>query len=221
MSLFGSILTDTLTLPVWLACFAAALVCGGIIAFSMSFKGGIGKGFAISLVLLPPIVSTVIAMVNGSVGTGIAVAGAFSLVRFRSSPGKARDLVAVFLAMTAGLTCAAGYVGIAILLTVLVSACGVLLSLLPMKRDSEYLLKITVPETLEFGGAFTDLFEKYARSWKTVRVKTVNMGSLYRLFYRVDLKDPASAKEMIDAIRCRNGNLEISLGSAGEEKDEL
>jgi len=160
-------------------------------------------------------------MVNGNVGTGVAVMGAFSLVRFRSVAGRAREIVFIFLSMTVGLATAGGFVGMALLLTLLVVGISLLLSLLPHTGKQELELRITVPESLHFSHAFDDLFATYTKSHRLLTVKTSNMGSLYKLHYRVMLKEADRAQEMIDALRCRNGNLEIALFEAAEGEAEL
>ena len=218
---FASIVTAGagITLRTYLIALGFSLICGLIVLFATAFRGNITKSFAVTVLLLPAIVQTVIMMVNGNVGTGIAVAGAFSLVRFRSVPGKAREIAAIFLSMTAGLACAAGYVGLALLFTAVISAVMLIFALIPIKREREYELHVTVPESLSFNGAFDDIFKEYARSVRLTKTKTSNMGSLYKLTYILDLKDPARSKEMIDALRTRNGNLEISLCVACEENE--
>ena len=219
--LFTSVIgAGALTLKSYATCALCALLCGAIAAFAASWRARISKSFMISLLILPVIVQTVIMMVNGNVGTGIAVAGAFSLVRFRSVPGKAREIAAIFLAMTAGLSCAAGYVAIAVLFTLTVSVIMIAVGYIPLKSDREYELRITVPEALNYYGAFDEVFEEYAKSYRLVRVKTTNMGSLYKLYYKLDVKKPDCVKEMIDKLRCRNGNLEISVASVSEERGE-
>lgn len=219
--LFASIITAGagLTLKSYLVALATSLLCGLIVLLATSFKNNVTKSFAVTVLLLPAIVQTVIMMVNGNVGTGIAVAGAFSLVRFRSVPGKAREIASIFLAMTAGLASAAGYVGIAILFTAVISVIMLVFSLIPIKREREYELHVTVPESLNFDGAFDPIFKEYARSSRLVKTKTSSMGSLYKLTYILDLKDYSRSKEMIDKIRERNGNLEISLCTAPEENE--
>ena len=167
------------------------------------------------------IVHTVITMVNGNVGTGVAVMGAFSLVRFRSVAGKARDISSIFLAMTAGLACAAGYVGIAVLFTLAVCAVMLLLGALPIGNESEMELNITVPETLRFTGQFDDIFEEYTKKHRLTKTKTSNMGSLYKLQFRIKMKDTGNIQEFIDKLRCRNGNLEIAICEASEETEVL
>ena len=219
--LFASIITAGagLTLKSYLIALGTSLLCGLIVLFATAFRNNVTKSFAVTVLLLPAIVQTVIMMVNGNVGTGIAVAGAFSLVRFRSVPGKAREIASIFLAMTAGLASAAGYVAIALLFTAVISVIMLVFSLIPIKREREYELHVTVPESLNFDGAFDQVFKEYARSARLVKTKTASMGSLYKLTYIVDLKDNSRQKDMIDALRERNGNLEISLCTAPEENE--
>lgn len=219
--LFASIITAGagLTLKSYLVALGTSLLCGVIVLLATSFKNNVTKSFAVTVLLLPAIVQTVIMMVNGNVGTGIAVAGAFSLVRFRSVPGKAREIASIFLAMTAGLASAAGYVAIALLFTAVISVIMLVFSLIPIKREREYELHVTVPESLNFDGEFDSIFKEYARSARLVKTKTASMGSLYKLTYIVDLKDNSQQKDMIDALRERNGNLEISLCTAPEENE--
>ncbi len=224
MNFFDSITNvaaDYIDIETYLICLGAALLCGVLTATGAAVRSRASKSFLVSLILLPMIVATVIMMVNGSVGTGVAVMGAFSLIRFRSVPGKARDIVAIFLSMTAGLACASGFVGIALVFTALVTAVLVVLSLLPMGSERCMDLHITIPENLRFAGAFDDLFRQYTRSCRLVRARTTNMGSLYKLQYRVRLKDAARMQEFIDALRCRNGNLEISLCELLDNQEEL
>lgn len=219
--LFESVISEGITAAGFFVCLISALVCGIITAFGASFKTHTTKSFLISLILLPMIVSTVITMVNGNIGTGVAVMGAFSLVRFRSVPGKAKDIAAIFLSMTAGLACAGGYVAIAILFTVIVCAVMVVLSLIPFGDDRMLMLSITVPETLNFSDAFDDLFKEYTDRYRLAQTRTSNMGSLYKLSYKIVLKDRTQMKEFIDKLRCRNGNLEISISENPEGGDEL
>lgn len=218
---FESILETNTMLNAYLIALAVSLVCGALTAFAAGFRSYATKSFLICLILLPMIVTTVIMMVNGNVGTGVAVMGAFSLVRFRSVPGKAKDIAAIFLTMTAGLACAAGYVAIAVLFTVLVCAVMVVLSFIPMGVQKIMDLTITVPETLHFHDAFADVFAKYTSSCRLVRTKTTNMGSLYKLFYKVRLKDRNQLQAFIDDLRVLNGNLEISLAEAEDNGEDL
>ena len=220
-AIFESILSDTFSVSTYLVCLLCAGICGILTALAISYRNLVSKSFFASLVILPIVVSTVILMVNGNVGTGIAVAGAFSLVRFRSVAGKARDIAAIFLVMTSGLACAAGYIGIAILFTILLCVLILILSQIPFGSDRMMELHITVPETLNFSNAFDDLFKQYAKQWKLVKTRTSNMGSLYKLHYRIELKHRDSLQAFMDELRCRNGNLEIAIMDASENADEL
>ena len=220
-SIFSSVQTGSMSVGLYLLSLLAAGLCGGLTALALSRESSASRSFLLSLVVLPIIVTTVILMVNGNVGTGIAVAGAFSLVRFRSAAGKARDISAIFLVMTAGLACAAGYLAIALLFTLLASGLMLLLSRVPMRCERFQELHITVPESVHFANAFDDLFQQYTRSRKLIKAKTSNMGSLYKLDYKIELKDPAAAQDFLDALRCRNGNLEIALLHASEGGEEL
>ena len=192
---------------------AVALVCGLIIAVSYMIKNKCSQSFAVTLVLLPAIVELVIILVNGNIGAGIAVAGAFSLVRFRSVEGNGREITSVFLAMAVGLATGMGYVGIAILFTILICAILIVLNTLNFGQEKSKgrVLNITVPENLDFEGKFEDIFDKYLVDYDYISVRTTNMGSLYKLSLEVNLKDGASVKEFLDELRTRNGNLDISL----------
>lgn len=212
LDIFDTILISAdIDILTYLLCLASAGACGVLSALAASFRTHASKSFLTSLILLPMIVCTVIAMVNGNVGTGIAVMGAFSLIRFRSVPGKARDIVVIFLAMTAGLACAGGYVAIALLFTLIVCLGMVIVSLIPMGSERSMDLHITIPESLRYANEFDDLFGKYLKAHRLVQVKTTNMGSLYKLHYRVEMKDAKQGQAFIDELRCRNGNLEIAL----------
>ncbi|MBO5023799.1 MAG: DUF4956 domain-containing protein [Clostridia bacterium] len=219
--LFTSVIVGSLTLSSYLYCVAVSFLCGIICAAASSFRSHISKSFLATLVLLPPVVATVIMMVNGNVGTGIAVAGAFSLVRFRSVAGKAREIASVFTAMAAGLACASGYVWIALIFAIILGVATVLLALVPVKTEREMDLRLTIPETLNYVDVFDDLFKQYTKRYRLVKVKTVNMGSLYKLTYKIEMKNTALSREFIDKLRCRNGNLEITLAESVENGDEL
>jgi uncharacterized membrane protein YhiD involved in acid resistance len=164
-------------------------------------------------------------MVNGNVGAGVAVAGAFSLVRFRSVPGTAREIGTLFLAMAAGLICGMGYLGYAVLFSVVMGAAMVLLNQFGFgaSKDgsAEKMLRITIPEDLNYSEIFDDLFAQYTSRCEVFSVKTTNMGSLFRLQYQITLRDEKKEKEFIDALRCRNGNLEISIARQEANPYEL
>lgn len=219
--LFASISANGATTVTFLVGLAVALLCGGLTAAAAAYRSRTSASFLASLILLPAIVMTVIALVNGNVGTGVAVMGAFSLIRFRSVPGKARDIVAIFLVMTAGLACAGGYVAIALALTVIVCLGMALCTRIPMPGQRMMDLRITVPESLNFQGAFDEVFDEYTASRELRSVKTTNMGSLYKLNYEVELKDDKQLQAFIDQLRCRNGNLEIAISRAEERSEAL
>lgn len=220
--IFSSILPfGELDIVTFLKCMLAALACGALTALAAGFRTHSSRSFLVSLVLLPLIVATVIIMVNGNIGTGVAVMGAFSLIRFRSVPGKARDIVAIFLAMTAGLTCATGYVGFALVLTLAAGLIMMLLTWIPMGEDGCQDLHITIPESLRYANEFDDLFKQYTKAHRLVRARTTNMGSLYKLDYRIQMKNRQQTQEFIDALRCRNGNLEISIAEISDAGEVL
>lgn len=221
--MLDSILTDTLTLQGILLCTGASLVLGFLTALVFRYRNNSNKSFLMTLTLLPAVVQIVIMLVNGNIGTGVAVAGAFSLVRFRSLPGSAREIVGVFFAMALGLATGMGYLGIAALFFVLVGGAMLLLSASSFgePKACERELKITIPENLDYEGLFDDLFQRYTRRAELMRVKTTNMGSLYELDYRVLLPGTGISKEFLDAIRCRNGNLGIICGRVATPKDAL
>ena len=223
-NIFSSILTNgTFTGGELALSTLAALVCGLIIAGAYMIKNRCSRSFLITLVLLPSIVELVIILVNGNIGAGVAVAGAFSLVRFRSAPGRGQEITGIFLAMAAGLATGMGYVGVAILFSLLISGINLLLNLTDLNSDAKGMktLKITVPENLDYEGKFDDIFKRYLKSYTYEEVRTTNMGSLYRITLSVLLKDNVSTKDFIDDLRTGNGNLDISLGRMIDSMDSL
>ena len=219
--LFDSELIQTVSVEKFLICILSACGIGIIVALLYKIKSSSTNSFIITLALIPAAVCMVIMMVNGNVGAGVAVAGAFSLIRFRSAPGSAREIVAIFIAMASGLACGMGYIGYGALFALVVSLFNLALAFLPKSGASmERTLKITVPEDLSFYDAFDEVFDKYFSECTVVSVKTTNMGSLYRLTYNVTLKSAGKEKEILDNLRCLNGNLEIVL-SLRESTQEL
>lgn len=207
----------------FLLCCLASIVLGAAIAGIYMFRHTYSKNFVVTLALLPLIVQMVITLVNGNLGAGIAVMGVFNLVRFRSIPGSAKDIGSVFLAMAIGLATGMGFIVLAFLFTVIVAAVnvGYVLSPFGKQKEPEKTLKITVPEDLEYDGAFDDVLMRYTDEYELMEVQTTNMGSLFLLEYAVRMKDPGLEKRMIDELRCRNGNLKISCGRAAASKDVL
>ena len=216
--LFASLYSTDVTIPAFCIASLLSLALGfGISRVYRKVSHSTGT-MAGALRVLPFLVQLVILLVNGNLGAGVAVAGAFSLVRFRSAPGSARDIAVIFLAMTVGLACGMGYAALAVLAAVIV--CAVLL--IPGQntaQEADRVLRVTVPENLDYMDLFSDLFADFTTQARLTRVKTVNMGSLYSLEYQVRMKDVAKEKQLLDAMRCRNGNLEISSGLPAEPKD--
>ena len=206
----------------FLFCLLASIVAGVVIAAAYTYKSRYTKSFLMTICILPAVVCAVIMMVNGNIGTGVAVAGAFSLVRFRSAPGSAKEICTIFIAMGAGLISGMGYLAYSILFAVLLAAITVAFKSIKIGRVKENTkaLFITIPEDLNYDEAFEEILSRYAKSYELVSVKTSNLGSLFKLKYLVDFKGGVSEKALIDELRCRNGNLEIRL-STEEMLEEL
>ncbi len=223
--LFDSDMTSVISVTDFLLCIAVSLVIGLFMAFGYMYKTRYTKSFVITLALLPAVVCVVIMMVNGNIGAGVAVAGAFSLVRFRSVPGTAKEIGTLFLAMGAGLIAGMGYLGYAVLFTVVMSAIFMLYNRLDFgarKNAAVYkTVRVTIPEDLDYTGVFEEVFEAYTVSCELTNVKTTNMGSMFRLTYDIVLKDATREKELIDKLRCRNGNLEITVSKQTTANAEL
>lgn len=214
--------TMTLTASNFLLSFAISLALGFVIAGLYMFRSHYSKSFVMTLVMLPAVVQVVILLVNGNLGVGVAVAGTFSLVRFRSVPGTAREITSIFLAMAVGLAAGMGYLGIAVLLVVVLGAVSMILTITSFgDQRNRKDLRITIPESLNYTDVFDDILKSYAKNWEMVQVKTTNMGSLYKLTYQIEMKDTSEEKKMIDELRCRNGNLEISCMTSSFGKEEL
>lgn len=196
---------------------------GAILALIHKLYTNSSKGFVITIAILPAIVQMVIMLVNGNLGTGVAVMGAFSLVRFRSIPGNAKEINSIFMAMAVGLATGMGYLAAAALFVVMIGGISILFNITGFGESklSTKELKITIPETLDYNGVFDDLFEQYVKKQELIHVKTTNMGSLYKLTYRIVMRNPKEEKALIDDLRCRNGNLEITCGKVSYNCEEL
>lgn len=223
--LFDTEYTQVISLANFLICVGTALITGLILAFSYMHHTRYTKSFVATMALLTAIVCVVIMMVNGNVGAGVAVAGAFSLVRFRSVPGSAKEIGAIFLAMGTGLVIGMGYIGYAILIAVVLGGISAIYSHIDFgagRKAALYkTLHITIPEDLDYTGVFDDLLKEYTSHCELVQVRTTNMGSLFRLTYNLILRHTANEKELIDKLRCRNGNLEISVSKQESTIGEL
>ena len=220
--MFNSVIPNAMTLSAFLMCIFAALVLGVLTALVFSFRNRHSGSLILSLAVLPPIVTLVIMMVNGNIGAGLAVAGTFSLVRFRSAPGTAREICGLFMSTAIGITCGMGFIGIAAVFFLVMAVFLIVLSVFRFGETaaSSRQLKITIPENLDYDGLFDDIFEKYTSNHQLVRVKTTNMGTLYELTYSINLKTADVSKQFIDEIRCRNGNLNIICGRESD-KDSI
>ena len=201
------------------------LVCGSLYAWLMSFKIHSSSRFFVVTALIPFAVASVICFVNGSIGAGVAIGGAFSLIRFRSAQGSADELAAILIAMAAGIAFGMGYLGYGAAILLCLAVLFILLSgsgLFEHKAASaELLLNITIPETLEYTGTFDGVFAEYLSAYSQTGVKTTGMGSMFRLSYRIQMKDPARQKAFIDELRTMNGNLEIALLPYAHEQNQL
>ena len=213
--MLNSIIAGTeITVSAFFICTAVSLLLGlGAAALGM-YKSRYSRSFVVTLVLLPAMVQLIIMLVNGNIGAGVAVAGAFGLIRFRSAPGSAREIGLVFLATAIGLATGMGYVAVAAVFFLIIAAVWLLLSLTRFGDGAadERELKITIPENLDYDGLFDDLFKQYTRSAELEKVKTANMGTLYELSYKIVLKDAHETKAFLDELRTRNGNLNIVCG---------
>lgn len=216
-----SILTQTQTtvsIGSCLICIFVAFILGVIIAITHKLTTKTTPNFLLTLTILPVLVQVVIFMINGNLGTAFAVAGAFSLVRFRSMAGNSKEIVSIFWAMAVGLALGMGYVAYSVLVTIIVALLVIAISKISSKVQnlSERKLKIIIPEDLDYEEVFQDIFEKYTTNYEIKKVKTTNMGSMYELTYVVSMKKDVKDKTFMDEIRCRNGNMLVML-----ERQEL
>lgn len=214
-----------ITLQTFLICIGAALLLGAVLAIVYCFRTVHSTSFVVTLALLPATVAVVIMMVNGNLGAGVAVAGAFSLVRFRSTPGTAKEIGAIFTSMAVGLACGMGFPGFGLIFAAIMCVVSLLYTLIgfggPRHAKLRRTLRITVPEDLDYPTVFDDLMMQYTTEAVLTDVKTTNLGSLNRLTYELTLKTPGTEKEFIDQLRCRNGNLEISMSFFSNNNREI
>lgn len=223
--MFDTIYTSAITAGQFFTMAAAALVSGLIYSWLMSFRIRSTKRFFLVTTLLPLVVAAVISFVSGSIGAGVAIGGAFGLIRFRSAPGSADEIAAVLIAMGSGIAFGMGYVAYGVIILLGLAAIYFVIAALPIFEhrglSAEKLLKVTIPESLEYNGAFDEIFDRYLRSVESVGVKTTGMGSMFRLSYRITMKNPGDEKALIDALRTKNGNLEISILPYAPEAGQL
>lgn len=223
--MFDSIYSSVVTPSQFFIMAAAALITGLLYAWIMSFRIRSTKRFFIVTALIPFVVASVITFVNGNIGAGVAIGGAFSLIRFRSAQGSADEIAAILVAMGSGIAFGMGYIAYGIVILICLAVIYMLLNLAPLfehkSMAADQLLRITIPESLEYNGTFDDIFAHYLKSIENAGVKTTGMGSMFRLSYKVRLKNPAEEKAFIDELRTKNGNLEISLLPYTEKQNQL
>lgn len=213
--LFQSIFSGGIDVLSFLLCMLVSLLTGFILAFMSYFNSKSSKSFYVTTALIPSAVAMVIALVNGNIGVGVAVAGAFALVRFRSSQGSAREICIIFIAMASGLAFGIGYLAYGVLFALILGSMLMIFQKLPIwdknSSSKEKILKITIPEDLNYSEVFDEVLKKYTKKYELAKVKSTNLGSMFKLQYNIVLKDVKKEKEFLDEIRCRNGNLEVSL----------
>ena len=223
--MFDSVFSAYVTPGQFFVMAAAALLTGLLYAWVMSFCIRSTKRFFLVAAIIPFVVGSVISFVNGNIGAGVAVGGAFALIRFRSAPGSADEIAAILIAMASGIAFGMGYVAYGVLILLCLAVVYFLLSKLPFfehkSMAADRLLRITIPESLEYAGTFDDIFAHYLSFFESVGVKTTGMGSMFRLSFRIRMKDPAEEKAFIDELRTRNGNLEIAILPYTESQDKL
>ena len=222
-SLFSSV--DTMGPQEFIICIAFALLVGFMISGMYIYKNTHSSSFALTIALLPAIVCVVIMVVSGDIGAGIAVAGAFSLIRFRSAPGSAKEIIVIFLAMATGLLIGMGFLAysliFAIVICLVIMACSAINFGETRTEDAKKIIKITIPEDLDYNSQIDTIIAEYTTEYELTRVKSVNMGSMFKLTYEVTLKDASKQKELIDKIRVRNGNLEVAVLRQDTNKQTL
>lgn len=224
--MFTSILTEgstTFNILQVVICTIVSIMLGLVVACVYMYKSSYTKNFVITLVLLPALVQIVIMIVNGNLGTSVAVLGAFSLVRFRSIPGSSKEISSIFFTMAIGLATGMGYITYAVIFTVMISIILLVLNGTKFgeKKEKCHQLKITIPDNLDYTEIFDDVFKEYTLSHSLIRVKTTNLGSMFELTYDIVLKEEEKQKKMIDSIRCRNGNLTVICGRPQAGVEEL
>ena len=223
--MFDSIYSTTVTPAQFFIMTAVALITGFLYSWIMSFRIRSTKRFFIVTAMIPFIVAAVITFVNGNIGAGVAIGGAFSLIRFRSAQGSADEIAAILVAMGSGIAFGMGYIGYGVVILLCLGVIFFLLSYVPLfdhkKMAEDQLLRITIPESLEYNGTFDEIFDHYLKKVENEGVKTTGMGSMFRLSYKVQMKDSSEEKAFIDELRTKNGNLEVALLPYTEVQNQL
>ncbi len=223
--MFDSIYTSTVTPTQFFLMAAAALISGFLYAWIMSFRIRSTKRFFVVAAIIPFIVAAVITFVNGNIGAGVAIGGAFGLIRFRSAQGSADEIAAILVAMGSGIAFGMGYLAYGVIILLFLGALFLLLGSISIfehrNMTEDRLLRITIPESLEYNGTFDEIFAHYLKKVENAGVKMTGMGSMFRLSYKVQMKNPAEEKAFIDELRTKNGNLEISVLPYTETQNQL
>ena len=222
-NIFGSIFTNSLTLGTFLVSLLGSLVLGLILTLGFMYRNTYTKSFITALVLIPAIEAVVIMMVNDNLGVGLSVAGSFALIRFRSVKGSAKELATVFMAMTIGIMCGSGFIALAAVFTLVITLAMFTLTLLNYGGQSinERYLKVTIPESLDYEDILDEVLDKYTTRYELESVKTLSLGSLFRVDYSISMKNKNDIKKMIDELRVKNGNLEITCSKQVIDREEL
>jgi hypothetical protein len=212
----GAAAASTISLVDALLTIIVSFILGGLISFTYmktSNKGRYSQNFVLTLVIIPTVIAIIVFLVGSNVARAFSLAGALSIIRFRSTPGDSKDISYVLFTTSAGLAVGVGLFGYGILFTGFLCLLMFVLKSLNFggNKVSQNLLKITIPEDLDYEGAFDDLFLEYTKSHELIKVKTTDLGSLFQLVYTVVLDNKISQKKFIDELRCRNGNLNITL----------
>jgi hypothetical protein len=223
--MFDSIYSYSVTPVQFFTMAAAALITGVLFSWILSFRIHSSKRYFLVVSLLPLIVAAVITFVNGNIGAGVAVGGAFGLIRFRSAQGSADELVGILISMGSGIAFGMGYVAYGVMILIGLAMIYFLLSCVPLFEHTgmakEQLLRVTIPESLEYNGAFDEIFNRYLKKHESAGVKTTAMGSMFRLSYKITMKNPDEEKQFIDELRTKNGNLEIAILPYSEDTAQL
>ena len=214
---------ESFTLLNALIIITSSIVLGLIISFAYMRthkREGYSPSFTVTLIMLPVIISIIILLVGNNVARAFSLAGAFSIIRFRSAPGDPKDITYVFFTLAVGLTCGMGYIGYAFIFTIVLCTLTIVLDAIKfaMPKTKTLKLKITIPEDLNYDGIFDEILDKYTNSWKIQTIKTRDFGSLFEIHYIIQMKLDANQKKFIDELRCKNGNLNISLTFSGFEE---
>ena len=223
--MFDSIYTSIVTPSQFFIMAAASLATGFLYSWMMSFRVRSTKRFFTVTAMIPFVVAAVITFVNGNIGAGVAIGGAFSLIRFRSAQGSADEIASILVAMGSGIAFGMGYIAYGVIILLAMAVIFLLLSFVNLfdhkGMAADQLLRITIPESLEYNGTFDDIFAHYLKKVETAGVKTTGMGSMFRLSYKVQMKDPSEEKAFIDELRTKNGNLEVALLPYTETQNQL